>query len=477
MTWNGSDEKHDRTAIREIEMGALRRALSRCAPDARWVVAEVTGDPGMGKSTLLARFGRYAADAGWQVLPWRYGPAGHPQSWQPISESEPPVEPFAEVLRSAAGQRHVLIVDDVHRADPASARLLAGLLRHPPLGPVLLVLAHRPRQLTGDLAAALATATDAGVVRRVALRPLTPAESAALLPSAPPHRRSELHEAAAGNPLYLLGSAGTPGAVPKRVRAALEPELLAGSPTERLVVWAAAVAGDPADPELIAAVAECEPAAVYRALDRIAADDLLRPAPAGAGFRFRHEVVRAAAYESAPSGWRLAAHGRAAAALRDRGAAAADRAGHLERCAAPGDEDAVATLSRAASGAADRAPADAARWLTVALRLLPAGPATEERRAALNLRCARALGLAGRPDESRARLHRLLAELPAADAGRRAEAVVLAARAEQLLGRHAEADALLRSELRATRPEPLAPHPEPHAPTPSRPSTPAVRRG
>nr|BFE69503.1 hypothetical protein GCM10020092_028040 [Actinoplanes digitatis] len=278
MTWNGSDEKHDRTAIREIEMGALRRALSRCAPDARWVVAEVTGDPGMGKSTLLARFGRYAADAGWQVLPWRYGQAGHPQSWQPISESEPPVEPFAEVLRSAAGQRHVLIVDDVHRADPASARLLAGLLRHPPLGPVLLVLAHRPRQLTGDLAAALATATDAGVVRRVALRPLTPAESAALLPSAPPHRRSELHEAAAGNPLYLLGSAGTPGAVPKRVRAALEPELLVGSPTERLVVWAAAVAGDPADPELIAAVAECE---LGRRLPRAGPDRRGRPAAPG----------------------------------------------------------------------------------------------------------------------------------------------------------------------------------------------------
>ncbi|MEU7908262.1 LuxR C-terminal-related transcriptional regulator [Actinoplanes sp. NPDC049118] len=475
MTWNGSDEKHEygTAAIREPELGALRRALARCGPAGRWIVAEVAGEPGMGKSTLLAGFGRYAADAGCRVLPWR---AGSPASWQPAPGEPgahggpgagPPISSLAEVLRSVAGpgagRRQVLIVDDVHRADPASAELLAELVRHPPLGPVLLVLAHRPRQLTGDLAAALATAADAGEVRRVALRPLTPAESATLLPpSTPPHRRSDLHEAAEGNPLYLLGSAGTPGAVPKRVLAALEPELLAGSPIERLVVWSAAVAGDPADPELIAAVAECDPAAVYRALDRIVADDLLRPAPSGAGFRFRHEVVRAAAYASAPSGWLLAAHGRAAAALRDRGAAAADRADHLERCAAPGDEDAVETLSRAAAGAAYRAPADAARWFTAALRLLPVGPATAERRTRLLLRCARALGLAGRHGESRAHLHRLLAELPAADAGRRAEAAVLAARAERLLGRHAEADALLRSELGALRAA-VAAGPGPHA--------------
>src|SRR4051794_31607506 len=85
MTWNGPDEKHQRHAapIRETEMAALRRALARCGSTGRSAVAEVAGAPGMGKSTLLAAFGRYAADAGWRVLPWRFGPSGSTASPQP----------------------------------------------------------------------------------------------------------------------------------------------------------------------------------------------------------------------------------------------------------------------------------------------------------------------------------------------------------------------------------------------------------
>ena len=60
-------------------------------------------------------------------------------------------------------------------------------------------------------------------------------------------------------------------------------------------------------------------------------------------FVFRHPLVRHAVYEGTPAGWRLAAHARAAAALR-RGAAAAERAHHVEQSASPGDEDAIAVL-------------------------------------------------------------------------------------------------------------------------------------
>ncbi|ROP28899.1 helix-turn-helix transcriptional regulator [Couchioplanes caeruleus] len=418
---DGPDDQHasDAAGIRASELGTLREALDRCRPGGRWILVEVAGDPGMGKSTLLARFGSHASGAGWQVLsaPTALATAADPTWTRPV----------------------VLIADDVHRADPATAERLAGLVRHPPTGPVLLVLAHRPRQLSGALAAALATAAVAGVVQRVTLGPLSPAESAALLPA------SRQRPGCEGNPLYLLAPADAP--VPERVRAALLPELFAGSPVERLVVRAAAVAGDDADPGLIAAVARCTPAVVHRALDRIVAGDVLRPS--GAGFRFRHEVVRSVAYESAPAGWRLAAHARAAEALRGRGAPAAERAPHLEQCAAPGDEAAVETLSRAASGALHRAPADAARWLATALRLLPEGPDTAERCSGLRLAYARALLLAGRPEEGRGHLHRLLAELPPDG---RAPAAVLAGRAEQLLGRHAEADALLRGVRRAPHP-------------------------
>ncbi|MEV8508505.1 LuxR C-terminal-related transcriptional regulator [Actinoplanes sp. NPDC051475] len=414
--------------MRQTELGTLRQALARCRADERWSVIEIAGEPGIGKSTLVAGFARHAARAGWQVELCRAGSDG----------------PSASMVARAAAKPRLLVLDDVHQAGPDSAEFIAGVLRQPPAGPALLVLTHRPRQLTGLLAAELAIAVAAGVAQRITLGPLTAAEAATLVPAT--RRRPELLEAAGGNPLYLLGATGTP--VPERVRAALVPELLAGSATERLVVRAVAVAGDPADAELIAAVAGCEPSAVHRALDRLTADDVLRTASDGAGFRFRHPVLRAVAYESAPAGWRLAAHARTAEALSLRGGSAAAQAVHLEHCAAPGDEEAVETLSRAAGDAAYRAPADAARWLTAALRLLPDEPGTADRRTGLRLRCARELGLAGRLKESRAHLHRLLAELPAADPVRRAEATVLAARTEQLLGRHAEADALLRREFR-----------------------------
>ena len=47
----------------------------------------------------------------------------------------------------------VLILDDLHWADPATVELLAGLLHRPPSGPVAFALAVRPRQTPQRLAA------------------------------------------------------------------------------------------------------------------------------------------------------------------------------------------------------------------------------------------------------------------------------------------------------------------------------------
>ena len=49
----------------------------------------------------------------------------------------------------------VLVLDDVHWADPASVELLAALVHRPPAAPVLLVLAARPRQMAEAAATAL----------------------------------------------------------------------------------------------------------------------------------------------------------------------------------------------------------------------------------------------------------------------------------------------------------------------------------
>ena len=48
----------------------------------------------------------------------------------------------------AATKPLVLLLDDVHWADTASAELLGSLLRRPPDAAVLLGVAARPRQVT-----------------------------------------------------------------------------------------------------------------------------------------------------------------------------------------------------------------------------------------------------------------------------------------------------------------------------------------
>src|SRR4051812_34810803 len=81
----------------------------------------------------------------------------------------------------AASAPLVLVLDDVHWADPASIELLAALLRTPPSAAVLLALAARPRQLPERLAGALERARRAGRLTRVELGGLRREEAGELL--------------------------------------------------------------------------------------------------------------------------------------------------------------------------------------------------------------------------------------------------------------------------------------------------------
>ena len=118
----------------------------------------------------------------------------------------------------------------------------------------------------------------------------------------------------------------------------------------RIVLDAAAVAGDSFEPELVAAIAE-RPAPVA-ALDELLRAELIRPTEVPRRFRFRHSIVRRAVYDDTARGWQLGAHARAAAALAAGGAPASARAYHVERSALTGDEEAIALLIDAARTAA-----------------------------------------------------------------------------------------------------------------------------
>ena len=343
----------------------------------------------------------------------------------------------------------VLVLDDVHWSDGASIELIATLVRRRPAAPVLLALGFRPGQAADAVSAALADPQ----VRRLELAPLTATEAAELLGGADAGFVEAVYTHAGGNPFYLeqLGRAGEAGlrsaagdvadgpdaGVPPAVVAAIAAELETLSSRCRAFLDAAAVAGEPFEPDVAAEIAELSEADGLAALDELLALDLVRPTGVPRRFGFRHPLVRRGVYESTPGGWRLGAHARAASALAARGADAAERAHHVEHSASQGDEDAIAVLLEAGRVAAARAPAAAARWFEAALRLLPSRDA--QRQVEVRVALASAQRSLGELEQCRATLLEATELLPADAAMRRIELIALCAAVEHWQGRHEDA--------------------------------------
>jgi predicted ATPase len=330
---------------RAEELKALEEALERQAG-----AIEVLGEPGIGKTRLLAELERMADDRGCLVLA---GSASELERDLPFwvfvdaldeyVRSLPPavLEPLDgeldRVLSQSAGgladERHrahqavrdllvilaarqplVLMLDDLHWADPGSLELLGTLLRRPPPAPVLLALAMRPRQVPEKLLPSLERANRAGTLTRIELGALSIQDAKLLHGDA----ADSVYEESGGNPFYLqqlARSLGRTGQVPRDVTAALAEELALLGEDARRLLQGAAVAGDPFVPELAAAAAGVGEHAALDALDELLQADLVRGTEVPRRFRFRHPLVRRAVYDGAPAGWRLGAHERAATLL------------------------------------------------------------------------------------------------------------------------------------------------------------------
>ncbi|MEU9134204.1 LuxR family transcriptional regulator [Kitasatospora sp. NPDC048540] len=475
---------------RQDELAALARAVEQLGAG-RGAVLEIAGDPGIGKTALLNRLARLAADRGAAVLRAR----ARPEDAKPYQlfrdawdGAEPPCpggpswdsaadRDLVRALRSpggGCGPGAVLILDDLHHGDPASIRLAERLAGERP--PYLLALAHRPRQTSPALLAALDEAQQAGTLHRVEPAPLDAAAVAAVLAEAAADGRvargaeqaERLRAAAAGNPRILrvlLAAGADPEVWPERAVGAAGPLLRAAAPliaefdalsvaaTE--VLAAAAVLGETFLLGELAQVAGHHQDRTAEAVAELTRADLLRPGGPAGGLTFRHPVLGHLVHHRIAPGLRLHAHRRALALLEARQAGAAARARHAEHALLGGDRpNLVAVLAEGAAEVYASAPATAARWLGAALAALPAAGPGAEHRVALGLDRCRALTAAGRLEEARTLAHELLRTPGGLPEPRRTAALAACVEVERLLGRYAEADAMARTVI-DTLPRPL----------------------
>src|SRR3954454_10804264 len=351
----------------------------------------------------------------------------------------------------------VLVLDDLHWCDPSSAELIAALLRRPVTGPLLLALAYRsgrePAQLSAALVAPGVVIVELGTLSREECSTLAGSELST------PQREAIFRESG-GNPFYTLqlARASPPmgpspehesetAGVPRTVTAAVMGEVRALSPGGRALLEGGAIAGDPFDPELAGDIGAIGRDEGIAALDELLRARLLHTTEVPRRFAFRHPLIRRVVYDAMKGGWRLSAHGRAAAALAARGAPAVVRAHHVEQSAAEGDEAGIEVLLEAGDASVSRAPAGAARWYAAALRLLPEWDCDVRLRTLIRL--ADALAASGDLELSATRLLEATALVPEDDRPLRLRLTSATAACENFLGRHQQAEQRLVAALAA----------------------------
>jgi hypothetical protein len=110
------------------------------------------------------------------------------------------------LLLDALSRRRPVVValDDVHWADAASVELLSFLLRRPPKGRVLVVMAFRPAPMPKRFVPLIEASARESSAVRLDLDPLTLEEAPGVLdPGLPPSVCDELYRLSGGNAFYL----------------------------------------------------------------------------------------------------------------------------------------------------------------------------------------------------------------------------------------------------------------------------------
>jgi class 3 adenylate cyclase len=340
---------------RERELQALRDAFARAGADRSCQLFTILGSAGVGKSRLAAEF---LAGLEARVVRGRCLSYGEGITYWPVVEivkqfATLPEGDAARPLRSLLGetelsvsaeeiawgfrklleqeaQAHSLVVvfDDLHWAEETLFDLVEHVADLTRDTPVLLLCMARPELLERrpSWGGGKWNATT------VLLEPLDASETEQLLSElgeVSPALHERIVEVAEGNPLFLeemlalvRDSGGTQVEVPPTIQALLAARLDQLDPAERSVLEHGAVEGRVFHRGAVAALGDAD-GEVDRRLVALVRKELVRPDRAQlAGddaYRFRHLLIRDAAYEALPKAARADLHRRFADWLGEHG--------------------------------------------------------------------------------------------------------------------------------------------------------------
>jgi class 3 adenylate cyclase/tetratricopeptide (TPR) repeat protein len=439
---------------RTRELAFLRAELDETSRASSCRLVTVYGVAGIGKSRLAAELAAAVGD-GAALVSARCLPYGDGITFLPVTElvrsaggeqavvaavrSEPDGDLIAEricgalgaevsaeetfwairrLLETLARERPLVVcLEDVHWGQPMFLDLVEYIAGWSRDAPILLLCLARPDLLDERPRWPGASLT---------LEPLTPAESQALLDELaaewplPAAARSEIAEAAEGNPLYveqmvaLLAEGERADAVPPTIQALLAARLDRLEPLERAALERAAVVGKELSRSAIAQLSpDDERPALGATLLSLVRKELLRPErgarPGDDGFRFRHALIRDAAYGEIPKATRADLHERFADWLAGSGGEDDLVGHHLERASqylaelGTADEalSARAAAMLAAAGRRAFARDDARAAVSLFLRACELLPSDDAARLEPLRRASLALWWTGNVDEAR----------------------------------------------------------------------------
>ena len=290
----------------------------------------------------------------------------------------------------------IIVIDDLHWADPASIRFLSYLAQRASDLPILLLLAFRTSEpVDNAVFDPLLAAPDAATID---LGPLNASETAVVVRAERGFGADDdfcraCHDATGGNPFFLreLGRAlresgveanadaveQVAGVTPSAVARTIAVRLRRLPPRAQALAGGLAVLGTAGDLQLAAHVARLEADEANAAADELARADIIN---ADQLLEFRHPIIRTAVYEQLGPGARSMGHEIAAHVLAATGGGEA-AAMHLLHVPPAGDPERVRTLVMAGEAAVARgAPEAAVAYLS---RALSEPPARGERGAVL----------------------------------------------------------------------------------------------